>query len=74
MKHHDILYAAVNSEFGVEITCTDPVLLRCQLYTAIRKAKAEMNFDFNELSLHISPVNPQSNLWIRNVQKEKTSS
>jgi hypothetical protein len=65
MKYHHILYSAINSPFGIEVHCPDPTVFRSQLYAEIRQAKEDNNHDFDNISIHISPVTPQSALWLR---------
>lgn len=55
----ELLYAALNSEFGVSIETSDPVRLRAKLYT-LRKQDPALQC----LSLTISPTAPASELWI----------
>lgn len=62
----EILYSAVNSEVGIEVLCENPVNLRSKLYAAMRQAREEGNQDFSEITLHLSPVSPQSALWVLN--------
>lgn len=60
----ELLYAAMNSEFGVAVSTSDPVQLRAKLYP-LRKTDPDLAC----LSFTISPTNPTSELWIiRNAQ------
>ena len=61
----ELLYAALNSEFGVSIETSDPVRLRSKLYP-LRKQDP----DLAGLSFTISPTNPSSELWIVKNVKE----
>jgi len=59
-----LLFAAIETEFGIIVSTTDPSALRQRLYT-IRK----MDPTFWPLAFIISPEASNSELWI--VKKEK---
>ena len=59
------LYEALNTPYGIELATSDPVKLRAALYSTMREAKAQGIEDFVNLSLTISPVCPNSYLWIK---------
>jgi hypothetical protein len=54
----ELLYEALNSPLGLVVTSSDPVRLRAKLYEVMRTDDA---FQF---SLHISRLNPGSDLLI----------
>ena len=54
-----LLYDAMNAEFGVCVSTDDPERLRAKLYP-LRKSD---DF-FAPLALIISPLNPGADLWI----------
>lgn len=60
----EILFEAMASEEGLRIRVEAPTKFRQQLYAAQRK-----NPLFSELSFHISPINPNNEIWI--VKKDK---
>ena len=63
----ELLYDALASEFGIAVSTDDPATLRVRLYP-LRKSEPE----FADLSFFISPVNPETELWIvKRVNHEK---
>lgn len=55
----DVLYQALNSEYGVIVRTDNPERLRQKLY-AERKKDSELGC----LSINVSPTAPESELWI----------
>lgn len=60
-----LLYEALGEPLGLRIETENPELLRQRLY-----AERRANPEFAVLSLHISPLNPGSEIWI--ARKEPT--
>lgn len=56
-----ILYEALRTEYGTSITTEDSNKLRQKLYAERRKANDP---DLAQLSLKLSPFNPQTELWL----------
>ena len=56
--HH--WYAALSSEHGVELACSDAEAVRLRLYAARREAKDE---DLEQIGIAISPFDP-TRLWL----------
>ena len=54
-----LLYEALGSPLGIRVETENPDLLRQRIYTERRK-----NPEFAALSLHISPLNPATEVWI----------
>lgn len=65
----EFLYSALNAPQGVEVRTSNPSGLRQKLYAAMREEEQQGNTDFKDLSLHLSPVDPQSYLWISHGKK-----
>lgn len=59
LQYADLLFAALNSQFGKRITTNDPSSLRAKLYTVRKKDSS-----FESLSFVLSPENPSGELWI----------
>ncbi|RMD51691.1 hypothetical protein D6827_01650, partial [Candidatus Parcubacteria bacterium] len=59
----DILYSALHEEYGIKVATEDAERLRQQLYAARRKAGDP---DLENLSISISPLSPQTELWVIN--------
>lgn len=59
MELESLLLAALNSPHGIEVTTSDPELLRQKLYAVRRKRPGEF-----PVSFVIPPVNSASTLWI----------
>lgn len=55
----ELLYAALNSEYGVVVETNDPQRLRTKLY-GLRKEDPDLHC----LSMTISPTSPANELWI----------
>lgn len=55
----ELLYAAIHSTYGIVVESKDPERLRQKLYP-LRKERPELLC----LAFIISPLNPQSDLWI----------
>lgn len=55
----DLLYRALNSEFGIVVNTSNPELLRQKLY-AERKKDPELS----RISFTISRTHPESQLWL----------
>ena len=55
----ELLYEALHSEYGVVVETNSPERLRQKLYP-LRKEHEELSC----LSFVISPINPESDLWI----------
>ena len=63
----EFLYDALASEFGIILTTDDPIKLRARLYP-LRRDDPE----FADLSILLSPTNPETELWIvKRVNHEK---
>lgn len=60
MKFESLLFSALSSPLGIEVTTSDPSGLRQRLYAARRKDMAT----FSDLAFIIPPVNSSSTLWI----------
>lgn len=54
-----LLFSALSSDYGIKVTTSDPDALRQKLYKIRREDST-----FQCLSFIISPVLPQSELWI----------
>jgi len=54
-----LLYEALGTPLGLRVETENPELLRQRLY-----AERRANPEFSALSLHISPLNPGSEVWI----------
>lgn len=54
-----ILYEALGTPLGLRVETENPELLRQRLY-----AERRSDPDFAVLSLHISPLNPGSEIWV----------
>lgn len=63
MEFATYLYAALNAEYGVKITTSNPVQLRQKFYALKRD-----NPEFEELAFLISPTDPENELWV--IKKE----
>lgn len=53
------LYQALNSQYGIVLSTTDPEKLRARLYVA-RKQDPELAC----ISINISRTNPESEIWL----------
>ena len=56
----ELLFAAVKSDFGVVIETNNPRVLRQRLYPL----RTEDLDTFGDLAFHLSPTDPQTQLWI----------
>lgn len=59
MEFESLLFAALQSEFGIEVTTSDPELLRQKLYAVRRKRPDEF-----PVSFVIPPGESANKLWI----------
>ena len=57
----ELLYRAINSEFGIVVTTSNPELLRQKLYA---ERKAANDPDLARLSFTLSRTNPESQLLL----------
>jgi hypothetical protein len=61
----DYLFQAMTTEHGLILQCENPAKLRAALYREQKKLP-----ELHELSLFISPTNPQGELWIVKGKKD----
>lgn len=59
MEFESLLFSALSSPLGIEVSTSDPNALRQKLYAVRKKDSA-----FLPLSFVIPPSNPSSTLWI----------
>lgn len=59
----ELLYDALREEFGLVVNTTNPEALRQKLYPLRKEDPA-----LEQLSFHISPLNPTTQLWIIKAQ------
>jgi hypothetical protein len=62
-------YAALSSERGIELVCSDAEAVRQRLYSARREAK---DFDLDAISVCVSPFDPMRLWLVRKTPDEKT--
>ena len=60
MSYVGLLFAAVASPHGVKVPTNDPALLRQHLY---KERRADLD-TFEGLSIIISPISPDEEIWI----------
>ena len=65
-----LLIAALESEHGICIQCTDPDQLKKRLYIVRESARKSGIGNYDVLSFRTSPTQPQMEVWITK-QKEK---
>lgn len=58
-----LLFAALSSDFGIEVSTSDSTLLRAKLYPLKKRDPT-----FESLSFIIPPTSPSTSLWI--IKKE----
>ena len=67
----DFWYEALAAEFGIVIATSDPEALRQRLYKARRESGDP---DLDSLSVRISPLLPNEEIWIVNDKKSRRAS